>query len=168
MRLLPRDATLDKLTVQKNATPRDGARDSVGAAARDLGLRAPNAAPMEKSSADEVDPNKLRAGAFANRAGKARRDPANVSEGAAASDQLVQSVDEERSGILRMASTWLPRCEKLECPRGGHGAARALARTSRADDRAASADIETVQYRLWGLMTNGDGPVPCQVCHVPR
>eukprot|EP00959_Pyramimonas_sp_CCMP1952_P155389 3251090-Pyramimonas_sp.AAC.1 len=36
--------------VQKNATPCDGPRDSVGAAARDMDLRAPNAAMMEKSA----------------------------------------------------------------------------------------------------------------------
>ena len=152
MRLLPRDATLDKLAVQKNATPCDGARDSVGASARDMGLRTPNSVAMEKSSVDEVDPNNLRAGAFANLAGKARRDPARASEGAALGDQSVQSVDEERNCILCVASTWVPICEKLECPRGGHGAARAFARMSRADDRAASADMETVQYRLRDLM----------------
>ena len=135
-----------------HATPCDGARDSVGAAARDIGLRTPNAAAMEKSSVDEVDHNKLRAGAFANLARKARRDPDAVAVGAAPCDSSVSSVDEERSFILRMASLWLPRCDKLECLCGGHGAARALARTSRADDRAASADMDTVQYQLWELM----------------
>ena len=47
VRLLPRDTTLDKLVVQKNATPCDGARDSIEAAARDMNLRTPNAVMME-------------------------------------------------------------------------------------------------------------------------
>ena len=88
-RQLPRDTTLDKLMVQKNATPCDGARDSVGAAARDIGLRTPNAVAMEKSSVDEVDHNKLRAGAFANLAGKARRGPDAVAVGAGLCDPSV-------------------------------------------------------------------------------
>ncbi|CAK0825765.1 unnamed protein product [Prorocentrum cordatum] len=78
--------------------------------------------------------------------------PGAVAVGAGLCDPSVYSVDEERSFILRVASAWLPRCDRLECPCGGHGAARALVRTSRADERAASADMDTVQYRLWELM----------------
>eukprot|EP00959_Pyramimonas_sp_CCMP1952_P366614 7678183-Pyramimonas_sp.AAC.1 len=47
VRLLPRDTTLGKFVVQKNATPCDGHRDAVEAATRDLELRTPNAAMME-------------------------------------------------------------------------------------------------------------------------
>ena len=98
VRLLPHDTTLDKLMVQKNATPCDGARGSVGAAARDIGLRTPNAVAMEKSSVDEVDHNKLRAGAFANLAGKARRDPDAVAVGAAPAIRRYPVLT--RSGVL--------------------------------------------------------------------
>eukprot|EP00959_Pyramimonas_sp_CCMP1952_P435151 9111733-Pyramimonas_sp.AAC.1 len=70
VRPLPHDTTLDKLMVQRNATPCDGARDSVGASARDMDLRTPNAVVMEKSPVDEVDANKLRQGAFEHVSGR--------------------------------------------------------------------------------------------------
>eukprot|EP00959_Pyramimonas_sp_CCMP1952_P172558 3605471-Pyramimonas_sp.AAC.1 len=70
VRPLPRDTASDKLMVQKNATPCDGERGSVAAAARDMNLRTPNAVVMEKSSVDEVDANKLRQGAVGHVSGR--------------------------------------------------------------------------------------------------
>eukprot|EP00959_Pyramimonas_sp_CCMP1952_P463448 9484943-Pyramimonas_sp.AAC.1 len=56
--------------VQKNATPCDGERDSVAAAARDMNLRAPSAAMVEKSSMGEVGANKLGQGALEHVSGR--------------------------------------------------------------------------------------------------
>ena len=59
---------------------------------------------------------------------------------------------EAQSLVLRLARTWTSRCERPECPCGGDRDQRAVARTSKAGDRAANVDIESVQFRLWELM----------------
>eukprot|EP00959_Pyramimonas_sp_CCMP1952_P419788 8792984-Pyramimonas_sp.AAC.1 len=138
VRLLPHDTTLDKLMVQKNATPCDGARDSVGAAARDMELRTPNAVVMEKSSVDEVDANRLRQGAFEHVSGRSRGGhgfPDPGANGVAPSGPLDVA---PKSFALRLASTWTGRCDRPECPCGGEREERALARTCRMGDRAAN------------------------------
>ena len=152
VRLLPHDTTLDKLMVQKNATPCDGARESVGAAARDMELRTPNAVMMEKSSVDEVDANLLRQGALEHVSGRSRAEHESECRGATTGVQEGALAREAQSFALRLASRWSSRCERPECPCGGDRDDRALARTSRMGDRAASVDLETVQFRLWEMM----------------
>eukprot|EP00959_Pyramimonas_sp_CCMP1952_P275490 5758387-Pyramimonas_sp.AAC.1 len=63
IRLLPRGATMSKLAAQKGATPRDGARESAGAVARGMDLRAPSATAIDKTSAGQVDAGASRQGA---------------------------------------------------------------------------------------------------------
>ena len=152
VRLLPHDTELDKLMVQKNATPCDGARDSVRAAADDMTLRTPNAVMMEKSSVDEVDVNRLRQGALENLSGKTPPVKACGDAGVASSVVEETGAREAQSLVLRLASTWTSRCEKPECFCGGERDQRAVARTSKAGDRAANVNIESVQFRLWELM----------------
>ena len=59
MKLLPFDDHLDKIQVQKAATPVDG-RVDVATAAQRLGQVSPNAVVLEKSGCDEGDINKQR------------------------------------------------------------------------------------------------------------
>ena len=59
VRLLPHDGDLDKILIQKAATPADG-RGSVEEAGRRLSQAQPNAVVLEKSGADETDINAQR------------------------------------------------------------------------------------------------------------
>ena len=138
--------------VSRGRRPCDGARDSVGAAARDMELRTPNAVMMEKSSVDEVDANRLRRGALEHISGKTPAVNDGEKAGVASCALDVAGARETQSLVLRLASTWTDRCRRLECPCGGDRDHRALARTSNAGDRTANVDIKSVQFRLWELM----------------
>ena len=65
VRLLPYDNHLDKVMVQKNATPSDGAQTTVEEACEDMNRRIPNMVVMEKSSLNDVDANAMTESAFA-------------------------------------------------------------------------------------------------------
>ena len=60
VRLLGHDNDLDKLQVQKAATPVEGRREDLTDAARAFASQSPNAVVMEKSSNEEADINALR------------------------------------------------------------------------------------------------------------
>ena len=122
------------------------------AAARDMASRTPNAVMMEKSSVDEVDTNKLQQTALEHLSGLPSEHGDGVPGGTASTRQTAEVACEMQSVALRLASTWLGRCEKLDCRCGGDGEERALARASRANDRAADVDLDTIQFRLWELM----------------
>ena len=63
IKLLPFDEHLDKIQIQKSATPVEGRSDTASVAQK-LGDRCPNAVVMEKSSQPEADVNAQRISAL--------------------------------------------------------------------------------------------------------
>ena len=76
VRFLPHDNHLDKIMVQKNATPSDGAQTTVEEACEDMGCRIPNMVVMERSSLNEVDVNAMTESALAHMAAGRGDEPA--------------------------------------------------------------------------------------------
>eukprot|EP00959_Pyramimonas_sp_CCMP1952_P335521 7025337-Pyramimonas_sp.AAC.1 len=70
---------------------------------------------------------------------------------------------EAKSLALRLACTWAGRCDRPECPCDGQRDERALVRTSKMGDTAASVDTQTLQFRLWEMMDTDTSRMRCVV-----